>query len=154
GKTDLRLTNLIEVDRQQLGRAGAVILVGLAEARRQQAHLERLPAMQRAVAHHRAASLEQAAEQAPGLQVRTVEGNLAATDRHHPRVAVAAWGPPGRGRGARRRRPAAQPAPGRLKTKSGLLAARADELSRAETGTRLHQRPPELIALAPPLHPL
>src|SRR5690606_7277027 len=53
-----------------------------------------------------------------------------------------------------RRRAAAQPAIRRLQTKNGLLAGPADELSRAETGNRLHQSALELIALDPPLHPL
>ena len=52
-EADLRLAQLIEVDRQQFRRAGAVVFVGLGETRRQQADLQRIAAMQRAMAHHR-----------------------------------------------------------------------------------------------------
>ncbi len=66
-ETDLRLAHLIEIDWQQLGRTGAVVLVSLAEARRQQANLQGIAAVHGAMPNHRATPFEQAAEQAPGL---------------------------------------------------------------------------------------
>ena len=67
GKADLRLAHLIEVDRQQLGRTGDIIFVGLAEARRQQANLQRIATMQRAMPDDPATPFEQTGQQPPGL---------------------------------------------------------------------------------------
>ncbi|MNF61831.1 hypothetical protein D3C84_434950 [compost metagenome] len=151
-EADLGPLDLVEIHRQQLGRAGQVILVGLLEPHRQQAHLQGIAPLQGAVAHHRAAALQQAGEQAPGLLLGTIEGHIAARDADHPQIDIAAPRLPGCGRRQQRRGAGTHPALARAQAKGGLLAGAAHELPRSEIGDGLRQAALELVALNLPLH--
>ena len=65
-KADLGLLHLLEILRQQLGYTPLIVAVGLAEFDRQQTDFG-YPPIARGVSNHRAATVQQPADQAPGL---------------------------------------------------------------------------------------
>ncbi|MDT4812070.1 hypothetical protein FQZ97_450200 [compost metagenome] len=152
GKAQLQLLDLVEIDRQQLGGTGQVVVVGLAEFHRQQPHFQGFAALQGAMADQRAAAVEQAGQQAPGLQLAAVERHVTARDADHAEIDIAAPGLPRRGSGQQGRRPSPQPALPGLQAEGRLLAGASHELADAEIGDGLRQAALELIALDLPLH--
>src|SRR5690606_38609337 len=123
----LRQTNLVEVDRQQLGGAGLVIIVSLVKLHRQQPYFKIVATVERTVAHDRAAAVHQTGKQTRALLLRNVERHLAIGD-------------------------ADQPAFTGLETEGDLLTGTAHELAATEIADRLTQATLELIALDRPLH--
>src|SRR5690606_25751613 len=72
GKAYLRQTNLVEVDRQQLGGAGLVIIVSLVKLHRQQPYFKIVATVERTVAHDRAAPFQQTGKQTRALDRKSV----------------------------------------------------------------------------------
>ncbi|MNL26227.1 hypothetical protein D3C87_1477440 [compost metagenome] len=152
-EADFRLFNLIEILRQQLGHTALIIGERLVEPDRQQAHF-RDPAIPRRLPHHRAATVNQTADQPSGLHLRTVEQYVAAADPHRAQIDVTTPRLPRRSRRQQRGRATARHRVIGIQTKRRLLARAAHELSRAEIGDRLGQAALELVTFDRPLNAL
>eukprot|EP01137_Pigoraptor_chileana_P001061 Opistho-2@38155 len=149
----LRLFDLIEILRQQFRHTRLVFVESLAELDGQQAHF-RHPAIPGSTAHHRAATVEQTADQATGLRLRTVEQHIAGADPDTAQIDIVASWLPWRRRREQGRRTTAEHGVERVQAKNRLLAGLAHELARAEIGDRLGQTALELVALDRPLNVL
>ena len=153
GKPICGLFDLLEILRQQLRHAALIVVEGLAELDRQQTHF-RHPAIARVMSNDRTAAIHQATDQAPGLNLRTVEQHIAAADSHRTEVDVATPRLPGCSGRQQGRRTAADHRVIGLQTKRRLLAGAAHELTRTEIGDRLSQAALELVSFDRPLDAL
>ncbi len=149
-KADFALLDLIVIHRQQLADALLIIPKRLVEPDRQQAHLIGAPRVARVVTDNRAAPFHQAADQPPGLDLRTAERKFAIAHAHRAQIDVATPGLPRCGSGQQGRRTASEGIGRRLDAERRLLARAPHKLTRTEIGDGLAETALELIAFHSP----